>query len=266
MINEREYYSVKIEDNLYSFYKEIAVAAGLEYTERVSLKAVKSGGKTWPDYILGSSVNDVINLGKIAGLIKNGEFPAFWIRNASSDNDFELQAKTEGIRKIFTWQGMHNYQSHEYQLSSPTDFSNLVLSEVTTVRELQEWIDVINTELMSGKAIEISVFRNVLDKSNFRIFSALNQDETVATLLFYIHEGIAGIYLVSVKKEYRRTGIGRWLTGSAMNTLIRQGIFTFVLHATPAACSLYKSLNFKEYCNFNIYWMIGKFVTTQVFR
>jgi len=259
MINERGYYSTKIEDNLYSFYREIAVSAGLEYTERFSLKAVKSGGKTWPDYILGSSINDMINLGKIAGLMKNGEFPAFWIRNAASDDDFELQAKTEGIRKIFSWQGMHNDQFHEYQLSSPSDFSNLVLSEVTTAGDLQGWIDVINTELMSGKGIEISVFQNVLDKSNFRIFCALSQDETVATLLFYIHEGIAGIYLVSVKKEYRRKGIGRWLTGSAMNALISQGIFTFVLHATPAACSLYKSLNFKEYCNFNIYWMVGKF-------
>jgi len=44
----------------------------------------------------------------------------------------------------------------------------------------------------------------------------------------------------------------------ALNDAAAAGSGIAVLESTPQGLSLYRKAGFKEYCNFAIYWMLGK--------
>jgi ribosomal protein S18 acetylase RimI-like enzyme len=65
--------------------------------------------------------------------------------------------------------------------------------------------------------------------------------------------GVAGLYSVATKKEFRGRGIGTALTWAAVNEARRQGYATAVLQASDAGQGVYTRLGFNLCCQFTEY-------------
>ena len=62
--------------------------------------------------------------------------------------------------------------------------------------------------------------------------------------------GVAGIYSVATKKDFRGRGIGSSLAWAAANEARRQGISTAVLQSSEAGKGVYPRLGLSPCCHF----------------
>ncbi len=244
----------RTEKNLFLFYHDISTLSGISCGKYEGLNYVMNTAGVWPSFILGQTGSDVTNLPAVSGLIKKGVLPSFWIRNATNDEKFERTALSYGIRKINEWQGMYLERDYQYDMQPPD--GNLVFSEIITNNELDSWLKLIGTELITGKKAHPWLFHKLLASKKFRFFCAKKAGKIVSTLLTYSSDKITGIYMVSTRKDLRGKSIGTWITKSAMDILISEGNNIFVLHSTHKGLTVYRKIGFTQVCLFGIYWML----------
>jgi ribosomal protein S18 acetylase RimI-like enzyme len=75
----------------------------------------------------------------------------------------------------------------------------------------------------------------------------------VSTSELFIGGGVAGLYSVATKKEFRRRGFGSALAWAAADHARRQNISTVVLQSSEAGKGVYARLGFRECCHFAEY-------------
>ncbi len=212
---------------------------------------------SWPSYLLGGEKLSRGTIDALAGRMKSGELPAFWIRAVAPGDRFGHDVTALGIRQINDWAGMWLERDKPFGRLAPDRESTL--ERITGERELREWLDVVNHEVMSGKTIDFRLFRKALSEPEFNFFRILRGKKTVATLLSFREGSAIGIYMVSTRTELRGMGFGTWITSEAVDYFIRKGFRKFVLHSTTAGYPVYKKLGFQENGRYGIYWMVGKF-------
>jgi ribosomal protein S18 acetylase RimI-like enzyme len=77
--------------------------------------------------------------------------------------------------------------------------------------------------------------------------------QPVSTSELFIGGGVAGLYSVATKKEFRRRGLGSALTWAAADHARRQNISTVVLQSSNDGKGVYAPLGFREWCYFAEY-------------
>jgi hypothetical protein len=243
-------------ENLYSFYVNLGCTYGFTSGTIASARYISNVSMSWPSYILGGGKMVKNSLLEIFYGMKEGTLPYFWIRPMEDDPEFEDFAGEHGIRKINLWRGMHMRKNSLFKLPAPD--SVLVFEEIKTQRDLRDWLQVVNKEIMSHYELEISNFLNVLHNPAFRFFRVTKGKKTLSTILMHKRSTETGIYLVSTILNERGKGLGSWITASAIDLFISEGCKDFVLHATPLGYPVYLKLGFKECCQYGIFWMLGK--------
>lgn len=83
-------------------------------------------------------------------------------------------------------------------------------------------------------------------------FAARIGEKIVGTSQLFVHEGIAGIYLVSTHKDHRRLGIGTALTYAACVAGLERGLEIATLQASSSGYPIYKNLGFKDVTAYNL--------------
>jgi len=246
----------KNRENLYSFYLNLGIKSGFNTGQISSARYISDADLSWPSYILGGGKMVKSSLNDIFGQIKNGNLPYFWLRLLEDDPDFENIAAEYGVRKINFWRGMHLRTDTTFKLLPP--IPDLIFEEVKTQSDLKLWLDVVNLEIMSHRELSIKTFLNVLHDPAYRFFSIKNGKKVLSTILIHKRNTETGIYMVSTLLNERGKGFGRWITASAIDIFIAEGCRDFVLHATPLGFPVYSKLGFEEYCQYGIFWMLGK--------
>lgn len=77
-------------------------------------------------------------------------------------------------------------------------------------------------------------------------FAARADGQIVGTSELFIHEGVAGVYLVATKKSHRRLGIGTALTHAACMAGLGRGLDVATLQASSSGYPVYKKLGFDD--------------------
>jgi hypothetical protein len=243
-------------ENLYSFYLNLADKSGFITGAVSSVQYISNNTLSWPSYILGGGKMAKSSLTDIFGRMKDGTLPFFWIRPVEDDPEFDEFAGVHGIRKVNFWRGMYLKKTTPFKLLP--EIHGLVFEEVKTQKDLRDWLQVVNMEIMSHRELGISSFLNVLHDPDFRFFRVTRAKKTVSTILMHKGKSETGIYLVSTVLSDRGKGIGRWITASAIDLYITEGFKEFVLHATPLGYPVYRKLGFEECGEYGIYWLMGK--------
>jgi ribosomal protein S18 acetylase RimI-like enzyme len=96
----------------------------------------------------------------------------------------------------------------------------------------------------------------VLDRRQgpVHLFAVRDQDQNVGRAILNPWRGIAGIYDMGVRPEYRRRGIGRALTHAACYVGRETGCTHAVLNATPEGELLYRTVGFERLGEGRTWW------------
>ena len=79
-----------------------------------------------------------------------------------------------------------------------------------------------------------------------QFFAVLKDDEIVATSLFFLADGLAGIYSVSTLAAERGRGLGAHATAQALREARQLGYRVGVLQSSPDGHSVYRKLGFQD--------------------
>lgn len=243
-------------ENLVDFYREMASGGGLISGSYDAVHYVTNNDNSWPNFILGGKGSKIPELESITRAISGNELPPVWIRESEAPEDFEQAASRKGIRKINYWIGMEKEMKEPFPLPEKTKGIEVVLVEQQ--EDLDEWLEIVNTEVMTSNKINGARVINILKLEHIHFFSLKIGATLVSTVLIYIHQGIAGIYFVATRNEHRGKGYGTKVLCEAMNYCFSKGISKFVLHSTQKGIYLYNKLGFVENGKYDIYWMLGK--------
>ena len=159
------------------------------------------------------------------------------------------------MREIFQWTGMG------LKIDSPIENKinkSFIIKTVQNKDELSDWLKIVNTALMTSNSIPKNIFLSLYYKSNFNLYLVFVDNIPISTGLAFFSNNHCGIYMISTLNEYRNKGLGTAVTKQCINDAFKKGINNVVLHASPAGESIYKKMGFKKYCEFSIYWMLGK--------
>lgn len=68
-----------------------------------------------------------------------------------------------------------------------------------------------------------------------------------------IREGVAGIYSLTVRPDFRGRGLGRWMMQGLHSQAFREGCRSVVLQATKAGLPLYEKLGYRSVGRMGVY-------------
>ncbi len=259
MINEKTNIIKAIEQNLFQFYAFFSKSDFVDYGENKYYKFAKSKNGDWPNYIFDINhtyFTDKKAVDKLKHDILNNNSPPFLIyKYDDSMRSFELSLETIGIRPVMQWKGM---ALNEKELDFPDIKKDLQIKSVSNPELLKAWFNIVCNEILSRKKINTDIFKDLISTDEIDLFVGLYNNEPVATSLSFNSNNIGGLYLIATKEHLRGMGFGTQITKQTIKNLVSKGVENIVLHSTGLGEKVYKKLGFKEYCKFNIAWMLGK--------
>ena len=89
------------------------------------------------------------------------------------------------------------------------------------------------------------------------LFVGYIEGKPVATSELFLSGGVAGLYAVATRREFRGRGIGSALTWTACDEARSRGISAAVLQSSAAGKGLYARLGFRPRCHFTEYALVG---------
>lgn len=259
--------------NLYDFYREIASMAGSGGGMICGIPYTGDASAGWPAYVLGGASVVQETMEQVANAMQEGKVPQFWIRERVPGDDFEDLAQAKGIRPISQWTGMHlEVPDTGFVANADTSVANrhggatgniAAVGHGAVVRQvapeaLTEWLDLVNTEVMTSMKIGWSRIAPLAGSDKFHFFGLWHKEVLLSTALLYVDQGIAGLYFIATRSSARGRGFGYAVVSAAIEHGLSQGISKFVLHSTSMGIPLYRKLGFVENTTYGIYWMLGK--------
>jgi ribosomal protein S18 acetylase RimI-like enzyme len=104
------------------------------------------------------------------------------------------------------------------------------------------------------------VLGSIIDAARFgepgspnRAWIARRDHHAVAKASLHIGGGVAGIYGVATRADARRLGLAAHLTARAVAAARAAGSAVAVLHSSPMAVGLYRTLGFRPVADFELY-------------
>jgi ribosomal protein S18 acetylase RimI-like enzyme len=191
------------------------------------------------------------------------KIPVIWNTGPSTQPpDLETHLLRHGLTPLFELAGMGIYlDALTGDLNTPTD---LEIKPVAEPETLEQWADIFTKSFNVYGNMEESIyqlFANLVFDPDvpWYHFLGVRDGAPVATSAMYISAGVAGIYFVGTIPEARKRGIGSAVTWAPLRMAKEIGYTIAVLHASPMAVNMYRSLGFQEYCQMGLFaWQPGE--------
>jgi len=126
----------------------------------------------------------------------------------------------------------------------------LDIAELSGPDGLAEWVHCYGPSLgvpQEALAGQLAVERRRLDPPGTLIrFTGRIGGTLAGTAALLGRHGVAGLYVITVRPEFRRRGIGTALTAAALAAARDRGLTVATLHATPDGEPVYRRMGFTE--------------------
>jgi ribosomal protein S18 acetylase RimI-like enzyme len=125
--------------------------------------------------------------------------------------------------------------------------------DVSAFHQFARWRWHVPKEYKDQYAAVVEEFGFGQSGSKTHIWQAWRDEQPVSKVVMYLGARSAGIYAVATKPEARRLGLARTLTLTALHEAHSLGYELAVLHSSPMAESLYRSLGFDTIAEFRLF-------------
>ena len=121
---------------------------------------------------------------------------------------------------------------------------DLRIERVSDDRGLRDWLSFFTL-------FEFQMFRVLIRSPGVTFYVGRIDGEPVGVSMMFLSSGVAGLYQVEVRPEYRRQGIGTAMTLAPMEDARQQGYRIAVLQASAMGEPVYRKIGFKSYFRYN---------------
>jgi ribosomal protein S18 acetylase RimI-like enzyme len=248
-----------ITGNLYGLYREAAALCSYASGRVAGCDYVWNRQGSWPAYLLGNPVPDKMD--EALEAMESKEVPPFWMMEKRG-TEAEEKLDQAGVRTIREWKGMILQGEDSLHLSRTgapggPEEGGLRLRPVEKDREREDWLGIVNGELMTASRIDKGFLEAVSGRAGFDLLLAYREGKPVATGLSYARDGVCGLYMIATRSSFRGRGIGTRITRELIEGAIRSGNRSIVLHATEAGGGIYRRLGFREVNHISVRWFLG---------
>ena len=182
----------------------------------------------------------------------------FWVVHpTSSPLDLSDRLLKRGLRQVELMPGM--VRSLADLPESPLVPDGIDVREIIGEKDSGEFSDFVSwrwgvpEEYMGQLCATLAIFRIGNPGSKSHMWQAWRAGRPISKAGLYLATGSAGIYAVATRPEARRLGLAGILTLIALKKARTFGKNLTVLHSTPMAESLYRSLGFETIAEFRLF-------------
>lgn len=228
--------------NLIELYELVGHSkANVQSIMATNFKAINARGSEWPKMVYSfdiESIGDfVLKYWSGTCQLSFSKIPVL----VPSDPEILRKLKTYGFRVVTQWVEMcYDIPNHIWGVSDEGLFIGRVSSEL----DLQEWVHIVDQELFGSKGLDLSIFSYLRQAGADLVLVRIGGIAISTALIFYDSQGVAGIYMVCVSKQFRKRGVGKRLMRYCFDVILLKGIKKCVLQATAEGVHLYESLGF----------------------
>jgi GNAT superfamily N-acetyltransferase len=195
---------------------------------------------------------------RLVNHLNNRQVPFIWIVHPSSRPlDLPVRLERRGLREIELMPGMAKSLA---DLPEPPPLPNGIQvrkvaeqSDATEFFQFAAWRWGVPEEYRGQMGAVLAPFRFGQPGSKAHMWQAWREGQPVAKAGVYLASRSAGIYAVVTRPEARRLGLARILTLATLEFARAHGYKLAVLHSTPMAEGLYRSLGFEAMATFRIF-------------
>lgn len=181
---------------------------------------------------------------------------SWWLNPTAQPNNLAHFLTEFGLRSVESELGMAANLKEIPQNLSPLE--GLKIIKVTTLEELADFAEVIAANWQPPAESVIQFYQKVASvalasDSLIQFYVGYWNEKPVAASELFLEAGVAGLYCISTRLEFRNRGIGSAITLAPLLEAAQKGYRMAILQASETGENLYRRLGFKPYCNFDIY-------------
>jgi GNAT superfamily N-acetyltransferase len=138
-------------------------------------------------------------------------------------------------------------------IDKPVKPKGIDVALVTDSKGKNDWNKTRKIVYKFPKELDEDAFIFHVDDFDGRAYVAYSNNIPIATALSYYEAGVAGLYSITTLPEFRRRGIGKFLTLLLLEDAKKEGYEIVVLQSSTMGKGIYERIGFKEYCNMKFY-------------
>jgi len=243
--------------NFNSLYNSIGNGVNIfNFRKHENYSIIVSDTTAWPNGIYDIDVREHSIEDVVENIYKNTEEFRIKPLIISIDNeelDWSLRKSGHHYYPIEQWVGMYSAKS---RIEIPPVDSSVFAEALRPDSDIPAWVKVVSGTLFKGKALAAEIFYYLLEKGH-TLVALWKGDAIIGTALIYRDEdNISGLYLVSVKDEFRGRGFGKIIIKYCLEVIESRECKACVLQSTKAGIRLYESMGFAASNLYNLFWKL----------
>lgn len=239
-----------IDNNLKALYEKMAFYTNQKIQQEQGISWLNCQPQKWPRTMFGLPKNE-IEFPALVNKIRLGNIPPQWIFVQNDNESFLQDLKHNNFRLMMQWPGMQlNLKDQQ--------FENTKAEKITTKEELKQWIEVVNQTLFKSEALDANIITTIFENDeSIHFYGFKENDEVVSTGLAFDSKENCGFYMIATSKDRQGKGYSTAVTKQMLFDAKQRNLETAVLQSSLMAKSMYDKLGFKQFCVFNVYWLLG---------
>ena len=228
---------------LLEFYRLLAEGAQNPIQEKETYFCLSAPSSTYPNILFRPHLNannaeEILD--EIKTKIKTG-FPSVMICSLTDTNATTLQLLDKHTAYGKFWTAM---TLDLKQLNKPNTGLNLKIELIDNEKQLNEWSTIVETAL-TGAGLDAEIFYRMSEYDNAYFYLAYFDNIPVSTALIVRKGDEVGVYLIATLEQFRKKGIGKYITEYALWKAKQAGNSLAHLQATDIGKTVYQKIGFE---------------------
>jgi GNAT superfamily N-acetyltransferase len=233
-----------VEYGLEQFYLSLAKYGNLPWGEEPCFYWVHNPDTGWPSFIFSirfTSDPQVKDIAELKLSAEKGIFPDSLVVSDHRSSDLLNLLAHAGFVPVLSWKGM--WCTEEMVNFLPVN-EKVRLEETCNTVQAEEFAGVVNEVLFAAKRISPGLVVTS-ESAGLWFYRVVFEDRLAGSIALHRIGNLCGVYLVTVKPEFRRMGIAQTATAWVIKKALDEGCNRFVLHASKMGEPVYLKLGFQ---------------------
>ena len=244
-------YSQRNIEALYSLISSLFVENKLD---NAFFSVIKTPKSIWPNVIYDLSCSEDELDTVLSSIEDNPNLPSILMMNPIKHSEGFVDAIDKLGYKKGGWYAM-SMSLNKKIIIDEVDGFNII--KVENGEQLNDWLTIVEKELMREKRLNKSAFENLLLHETTTFYLGEYNGKPVSTCFTFVKNSEVGVYLVATDSNFRKRGFGKLITQYSIKEAREKNCQLAILQATEIGKGIYESIGFKNEGKIYVYNLRG---------